>query len=388
MDRHARALPRGPGSLAVDGDRPLHAVVELLAAQSVGLTPVVTSAAWDAAACRALVDRAGRLGTERPGVDHLVLLTSGSSGRPRAVVRTAASWQDSLDPFTDVAGLGPDDVVWVPGGLSSTLSLFAVWHALATGLPVVSSGRWRGIPPPGVTVLHAVPTVLADLLDAVASGPPLRRAVVAGACGAPALRRRAAAHGLPVVEYYGAAELSFVAVDPDGGGLRPFPGVEIQVRDGAIWARSPYLCTGYLDGTGPLRADLDGWAGVGDRGELRPDGTLAVSGRGDDGFSVGGQVVVASDVEQVLGAVTGVAELVCVAEPHARLGERVVAVVRPQPGTDPVPALRDLARRRLPSAARPVRYVVVAELPRTAGGKVARAVLRERVTTAGRPGRR
>ena len=434
--RSAELVAAGPvRAVPVAGEDPLDGVVELLAAQSLGAVPVLTAPGFDSGATDDLVLRAVAWADRDPDhatgaadPDHatgagdpsdpgslltyggravggrLVLLTSGSSGDPRAVVRTTASWQTSLDPFTRVTGIRSDDVVWAPGPLSSTLTLFAVWHALATGLPVVAGGRWRGVVPAGVSVLHAVPTVLADLLDAgpgIAgpgspadrpSHPPagLRLAVLAGASGIRPLRHRAAARRLEVVEYYGAAELSFVAVDPDGSGLRAFPGVELQVRDGVVWARSPYLSEGYLAPSqgGPYRVDGAGWASVGDRAELGPDDTLTVTGRGDDGFSVGGQVVVAADVELALGGVDGVAELVCVAEPHARLGERVVAVVRPTPGIDPVPALREVARRQLPAAARPVRYVLMAELPRTAGGKVARAVLRERVTTAGRPGRR
>lgn len=326
------------------------------------------------------------------GEPLLVVQTSGTSSRPRAVVRTVRSWDDSLAAFTRVAGLGPGDVVWAPGPLSATLTLFAAWHALATGLPLLASGRWRGVVTAGpataaVTAVHCVPAVLADVLDAHDAGlvPALRTAVVAGAAVPRRLRERAAAAGVRLVEYYGAAELSFVAADPDGTGLRAFPGAEVDVRDGAVRVRSPYVARGYLDPAddGPLVRSGDGWCSVGDRGRLAGD-RLEVAGRGGDAVTVGGRTVVAADVEAALRDVPGVSELACVGEPHARLGERVVLAVQVEAGSDPVPALREAARRALPPAARPVRYVVLSELPRTAGGKVARAALREVVTRAGR----
>jgi acyl-CoA synthetase (AMP-forming)/AMP-acid ligase II len=238
-----------------------------------------------------------------------------------------------------------------------------------------------------VTVLHAVPTVLADVLAAREHGalPRLRRAVVAGAALPPALRARAAAAGVDVVEYYGAAELSFVAVDRDGAGLRAFPGVRLRLRDGLIEVRSPYVAQGYAEGTGPLTV-VDGWAGVGDRGRLDADGVLVVAGRGGDAFCVGGTVVLVADVERVLGSVAGVLEVACVGEPDRRLGQRAAAVVRPAAGVDPARLVRELrlvARRELAAPARPVRYVTVEALPRTLAGKVDRPGL-ERVVAEAR----
>jgi len=377
----------------VPAEDPLPTLTALLAVRAAGAVPVVVDADLDAAAVDHLVSRADAAAADHVGSGpFLVVQTSGSSARPRAVLRTEQSWTASLAPFTRVAGLTPDDVVWAPGTLSASLTLFAAWHALGCGLPLLATGRWRGVAGAGpaverVTVVHCVPAVLADVLEARAAGlvPALRTAVVAGAPTPDRLRARTRAAGIRLVEYYGAAELSFVAVDDDGAGLRPFPGAELEVRDGEVWVRSPYVALGYLDPgeTGPMRRDGHGWACVGDRGRLT-GGRLVVDGRAGDSVTVGGHTVVAADVEAALRDVDGVAEVACVGEPHARLGERVVLAVRTEPGADPVPALRAAARRALPPAARPVRYVVLADLPRTAGGKVARAALREVVTRAGR----
>jgi acyl-CoA synthetase (AMP-forming)/AMP-acid ligase II len=388
-------------------DDPAVTMAGLLAAERLGAVPVLAASGWSGPGLRRILDRAaglvaGLVAGHAAGPHRLVVVTSGSSGSPRAVVRTAQSWLASFAGFDRLldAACPPGGTVWVPGGADSTLTLFGLWHALATGRPALASGRWRG---PGAAArvgaeavaVHCVPAVLAGVLDARRSGalPRLRRAVVAGAALPDAVRAAATELGVTLAEYYGAAELSFVAADPDGTGLRPFPGAELAVRSGVIWARSPYLADGYLadrdlttttsgqEPAGPFRRDPQGWATVGDRGEL-VDGRLRVHGRGDQAASVGGHVVLLDDVQRALADVAGMVELVCLAEPDARLGERVLCVLHLAEASQHaalVAALRAAARDRLPAPARPVRYVLAEGWPRTPGGKVARAALRDRL---------
>jgi long-chain acyl-CoA synthetase len=314
------------------------------------------------------------------------------------VVRAEASWAASAAPFSDLLRSRPGDIVWAPGPIWSTLTLFAIWHALETGVPVIATGTGRrsdaaGGPPHvgSATVVQAVPAVIREV---VAEPPPaLRLAVAAGSHLPAGLRQHAADAAVGLLEYYGAAELSFVAVDPDGSGLRPFPGVEVELRDepaGELWVRSPYLALGYLGGgPGPYRQEAGGWATVGDRARWLtaragsgdagsgPGGDeFEVLGRGDDTVTTGGHTVPLSDVEAALRHVEGVAELVCVAAPDRRLGQRLIAFVEPRPGTDPRPALRSAARAGLPRPARPVGWVLADRLPRLPNGKVDRKACR------------
>jgi acyl-CoA synthetase (AMP-forming)/AMP-acid ligase II len=218
-----------------------------------------------------------------------------------------------------------------------------------------------------------------------------------------------------VVAYYGAAELSFVAAGTPSvdGALPPFTGVQVQVRDGEVWARSSLLALGYLplqgagrtpaphgtraphgtpaphgtratDGTtaphgtpdravtaeGPLRWDDAGCATVGDRGELLADGRLQVLGRGGAAVQAGGATVLVADVEAALRDLAGVRDVVVVAVPHRELGEVVGALV--EPAVD-LPALRRAAVAALAPEQLPRRWLVLDALPRTAGGKVDRA---------------
>lgn len=327
--------------------------------------------------------RAGRLTDE-----DLVLFTSGSSGSPRAVVRTMHSWQASLQPLTDVTRIGArdvdPDVVWVPGPLSSSLFLYGAVHAVSCGLAWVR-GRPDAPAVQHVTAAHLVPTQLADSLDAREEGllPRLGTVVVAGAALAPSLRERALAHGLRVVEYYGAAELSFVGWCDDGGALRAFPGAETRVADdGMLWVRSPYLARAYLrPGSTGAWQQRDGWHSVGDLARPAPLGWHLL-GRGDAAVVTGGHTVIVEEVEAVLRDVPGVAGVVVLGLPHERLGAVVTAVVLPTSRDHPRLAERlHQAAHTLPSPARPRRWLRADDVPRTHSGKVDRAAVREAART-------
>ena len=308
----------------------------------------------------------------------LVATTSGSTGAPRAVCRTRGSWQASVEAFATLTGTGDGTRVLVPGPLSSTLFLYAAWHARQVGaepmlVPSAAVGSMRA----PWDVVHLVPHQLAALLDAAPDDAGLRgrTAVVAGAALADGLRARALRFGLRVVEYYGAAELSFVAAGDDGV-LRLFPGVQAESRDGVIWARSPYVALGYAAGAGPTvgpwRRDARGWMTVGDRGTVLPGGRVVVRGRGGAAVQTGGATVHVADVESALLSCQQVRDVVVVALPHPRLGQVVSALVE-SPDATPE-SLRGWARTHLDMASRPRHWAVVPRLPRTGSGKPDRDV--------------
>ena len=303
-----------------------------------------------------------------PPDTFLVAVTSGTSGRARAVLRTASSWTESFAPFTGLTGIGPADRVLLTGPLHATLHLFAAVHTLAAGAELTDR-------PEDATAVHAVPAVLGDLLALLPRTAPLRTAVVAGTSLPAEIAERAQARGIVVTEYYGAAELSFVAASRHPEPLREFPGAQVQLRDGTLWVRSPYLALGYPAGTtGPFHRDDDGFATVGDLAETGADGGLLIRGRGDAAITTGGATVIAEDVEAVLVALAGVAAVAVVGVPHGRLGQVVTAVIEPAPGAD-LSTLRSTARGLLREQSLPRRWLVVDRLPRTPGGKIARSTV-------------
>jgi len=299
-----------------------------------------------------------------PGT-FLVVVTSGTSGHPKPVLRTAASWVSSFAPLAELSGIGTTDRVLLTGPLHATLHLFAAVHTLTLGAELTDRADQA-------TAVHAVPAVFAELLRTLPADAPLRLAVLAGSALPDELADRAATRSVSVIEYYGAAELSFVAARRHPQPLKPFPGAEVELRDGVLWVRSPFLSLGYPHGTiGPFRRDESGFGTVGDLAAWGPDGGLLIRGRGDAAITTGGATVLAEDVEAALAVLPGVAAAAVVGLPHPRLGQLVTAVVEPIPGADLL-GLRAAAREVLRDQSLPRRWLITDRLPRTPGGKVQR----------------
>lgn len=338
---------------------PIDAVVAVLAGLEGG-RPVVVGA--DA-------PRAASFVAALPPAAELVLTTSGSTGgAPRAVSRTSASWLASAAPLAEATGLAPgaDARIAVTGPLHVSMHLYAVLHALWLGATATDRRA-------SATVAHATPTTLARLLD---EREPPAHAIVAGAATSDALRQHASARGIRLTEYYGAAELSFVAIGR-GEALHPFPGVEVELRDAAagreLWARSPYLAIDVIGGRGALRRDERGFATVGDLAVPLVDEGFRVVGRGDAAITTAGETVLAEDVEARIAELPGVVATVVLGLPDVLLGERLVAVVELAESGE-APALE--ASRALPPAWRPRRWYRIEAMPRTDSGKPARGRVR------------
>jgi len=204
----------------------------------------------------------------------------------------------------------------------------------------------------------------------------MRAALVGGARLDPHLRARAEALGIRVVSYYGAAELSFAAVDIDGRGLRPFPGVELRREGDELWVRSDYVASGYLgEATGSLRRDAAGWATVGDLVADGESGALNLVGRRDGAILTAAATVVPEEVEAALRSIPGVLDAVVFAVPNAGVGALVGAVLETA-GRGARPSLsevRERARGIVAPSHLPRRWFHTERLDRTASGKPARS---------------
>ncbi|WP_158865739.1 class I adenylate-forming enzyme family protein [Leifsonia sp. AG29] len=300
-------------------------------------------------------------------------LTSGSSGSPRVVLRTDRSWAASFATVARLLDAGPDDAVALTAPASSSLTLFSLAHALGGGpRPLLRDHS-------AATCFHGTPEGLRRLVES-GTAPHLRSALVGGSRLDPELRVAAETAGIRVTSYYGAAELSFVAIDR-GDGLVPFPGVEVELRDGDVWVRSGFVASGYAGAPGPLRRE-GAWATVGDRAEWggaegRGD-RLRLLGRADDAILSASATIVPDEVEGALRSVPGVRDAVVFGLPVSRVGSLVAAMIEPEGASPSLAELRARAAERLAPAHRPRRWFA-GELPRTASGKPARAEAVRRV---------
>jgi bile acid-coenzyme A ligase len=129
----------------------------------------------------------------------------------------------------------------------------------------------------------------------------------------------------------------------------------------------------YLNGDGPRTAP-DGFRTVGDHGHVDDDGYLYLTPRRVDVINVGGENVYPAEVEDVLVRFPGVADAAVTGTVDDLLGSRPVALVTAWPDTNlKEREIKEFCTGRLSGFKRPVRVLVVDEIPRTGSGKVDRA---------------
>ena len=344
----------------------------------------------------------------------VLLFTSGTSGRPRGAMLSHRALLANLRQCLalDPAPVLPDDVVLLVlplfhvYGLNSGLGLVA-----ATGARAVLAERFEPretlalVRAEGVTNIPGAPpmyvawTALDDELDAVDVGAALRgvRLMASGAAPlSPAVLEQVLTRtGVAIHEGYGLTETSPVVtstvatprVKPGSVG-RPLPGVEVRLVDergatvdeddaGEIEVRGDNLFSGYWpDGAGG--PDAEGWWPTGDVAYADDDGDLFLVDRRTDLVLVSGFNVYPREVEDALAEHPHVAEVAVIGVPHPRTGEAVKAYVVARPGTSLTPeVVTTFAASRLARFKRPTIVVLVAELPHSATGKVAKGQLRE-----------
>ncbi len=347
-----------------------------------------------------------------PDDELLIGLTSGTSADPKLFVRGQASWATTLDRSDAAFDVRPGDWVSAPGPLDHSHYFYGALHALTRGATVdLRPLEVAFAPGTAATHVYLVPTLAVTLAETLGERTqPSVRHVVSSAAAWPEAARERLARTLPgatVNHFYGASELSFVALDSSTPGVQAeagtagsagalFPGVELEIRDpddgrvladgeqGIVYVRSDMLFDGYLTDDGLAGGPgADGWATVGDLGTRRGD-RLWIAGRASDTFTSGGINVEPADVEQAIATLPGVREAACVGLPDDRWGAIPVVGLVVDPGADPSrltrAAVRGHARETLPQPSRPWRVFLLDELPRNRRGKLLRRELVEAVT--------
>ncbi len=331
------------------------------------------------------------------------ILTSGSSGAPKAVGYARAAFAASASAVATRLGLSADDRWGLCLSLGHIGGLSLVVRAVMTGASVrlwpsfdadalavtVLQGR--------VTHLAVVPVMLRRLLTRLEGRrvhPALRCVLVGGAAASRALAEEAWAAGMPVAPTWGMTETaSQVATAPPdlarrcpGTVGRPLSGVEVRAvrrrARGTLEVRGPTLASVVVRGPGarpePLATDSDGWFATRDLGRIDTDGLVRIEGRADAIIVSGGLNVSPAEVERVIEGMSGVREAVVFGLPDEEWGEVVAAVVEGDPSSVTAEQLDRRCRARLARGRCPTRIAVVHELPRTQTGKVMRSRVRER----------
>ena len=171
---------------------------------------------------------------------------------------------------------------------------------------------------------------------------------------------------------------------------RPYPWVDVRVVDvatrrevadgevGELWIRSPQVMAGYWSNPEATAAAItpEGWLRTGDAGYRDSGGYLYLFDRVKDMVVTGGENVYPAEVENVLMAHPGVADVAVIGVPDERWGESVKAIVVPrEPPPDPA-ELVAFCWERLAGYKCPRSVDFAGSLPRNPSGKLLKRELR------------
>ncbi len=332
------------------------------------------------------------LGPPEPvgGVPVFETLTSGSTGAPRRIRRTQASWIESFAVNACQFSIRPGTVVAIPGRLSQSLALYGALEALHLGATLHLLDGLRPdrmgatLSQQRVEILYATPAQLRLLLDAPGVPSPTLRLVVCGGAKLDPGTVAALAKRYPCAslrEFYGTAEASFISIwdatsPPQTVGLQ-YPGVEIDLRGppGArqVWVRSPYLFQGYAADPGHATWQ-DGWLSTGEIAHWQGP-HLVLEGRIDRMVTVADQNIYPEEIERFLLAQPGVTRAAAVPRPDGKRGHVLDAIVE---GGD-AEALLLACRQSLGPIKAPRRLHRTADWPLLPSGKTDLAALQRRL---------
>ncbi len=347
--------------------------------------------------------------------------TSGTTGNPKGVLyshRSTVLHAMSVNA-PGMFGITPDETVMPVVPMFHVNAWCVPYAAALVGARVVlpgprldGAGLLEVIKGEGVTISAGVPTIWFNLLAfADAQGQtvaPMKQAVVGGAACPQALIERFAAHGCLALHAWGMTETSPLGsvaslsteqrALPEAErmvlklkqGAAPF-GVEMRITgaDGQVlpWdgvargeleVRGPWIAEAYFNNDERAQFTADGWFRTGDISTIDGDGFMAIVDRSKDVIKSGGEWISSIDLENVVMSHPAVKEAAVIARACSRWSERPRLIIVLKEGATITGA--DLRAFLEPRVARwwiPEDFVIVAEIPHTATGKVLKMALRE-----------
>lgn len=352
-------------------------------------------------------EQSARLDVAAPG--RIVLLTSGTTGKPKGVPRTpqlraaVGVWMTILDR----TGLRTGSRISVAMPMFHGLGLGMLMLTVALGGTVLTQRHFDAEAALAQASLHradaftAVPVVLARILDlpervrARNPLPYLRVALSSGDRLDPTLGQRFMdAYGDILYNGYGSTEVGIGALAtpadlreaPETVG-KPVAGCPVRIFDkndrpvgprvtGRIFVGSELASEGYTEGSGEAKAVVENMTSTGDMGYFDNAGRLFIVGREDDMIISGGENVYPRAVENALAEHPDVADNAVIGVPDERFGHRLAAFVIARPGHSIDPdALRDYLKGRVSRFEQPRDINIVDSIPRNPAGKVVRKEL-------------
>ena len=339
------------------------------------------------------------------------LYSSGSTGRPKGTVHTHANLYWTAELYgTPLLGLQESDLCFsaaklffaygLGNALTFPLSVGATTLLMAERpTPAAIFKRWKQH---GVTVFFGAPTGYAGML--ASSELPRREDVKLRLCSSAgeALPReigeRFERHfGCEVIDGLGSTEMLHVFLSNRPGDVaygtsgRVVPGYQLKLVDdagaevvpgeiGDLFVKGPSASVMYWGNRDKSRSTFQGeWTRTGDKYTQQSDGRYVYAGRSDDMLKVSGMYVSPFEVEATLMQHAAVLECAVIGKPDAEGLTKTKAFVVLKPGQHAgEDELKAFVKDRLAPYKYPRHIEFIAELPKTATGKIQRFRLRER----------
>lgn len=327
--------------------------------------------------------------------------TSGTTGNPKAFIRSQQSWVASFQCNRCDFHLDGTKSVLIPGSLFHSHFLYGAVSTLYLGGSVYIMEQFtpqlteQFLNKYSISVLYVVPTMMEAFLKYKMVVKQSIQLISSGAKWSPQSKKQIQEvfHNVQMYEFYGASETSFITVLSNEEALqrsetvgKACTGVEIQIRNqkedtqvGKIYVRSELLIDGYITGANrevESICDEEGFATVHDMGFIDEEGYITVVGREHNMILYGGINIFPEEIEKVLVAHALVDEAVVIGVADAYWGQMLVAIVK---GTASMLQMKKHCRKVLAAYKVPRKWLFVEQMPYTTSGKIARAELLKQI---------
>lgn len=325
-----------------------------------------------------------------------MMFTSGTTGKPKAVIHTYGNhWWSAIGSMLNL-GLHKDDkwLLTLPifhvGGLSILLK--SVIYGMEIFLmekydPVI---LYQTLKEKNITIASLVTLMLRDLINNVKeeSVPPSLRCILLGGGAVPApLLQQVKEKQIPLFQSYGMTETSSQIVtlgEEDsirkiGSSGKPLFPADIKIAEpdengiGEIIVKGPMVIKGYDKNPKANKKSFeDGWFRSGDLGLIDEEGFLYVVERRTDLIISGGENIYPSEIENVLLEIPTVKEVAVVGKPDETWGQVPVGFIVCTDESLDESSILDVVKTKLASFKIPKEIYFLSDLPKTASNKIMR----------------